>query len=51
LVCTGLGNGGINNVDLGSTGDEGFLHVVWLVVSFMGRWKSLRAMKVRTKES
>jgi hypothetical protein len=28
LVCTGLGNGGVNDVDLGSRGDESFLHIV-----------------------
>jgi hypothetical protein len=28
LVCTGLGNGSVDDVDLGSRGDEGFLHVV-----------------------
>jgi hypothetical protein len=35
LVCTGLGNGGVDNVDLGSRGDKGFLHVVCLVVGMM----------------
>jgi hypothetical protein len=45
LVCTGFGNGGVNDVDLGSRGDEGFLHIVWLVVIMMWKWKRLSVVK------